>query len=82
MKKKFIIATIVMIGMILLVITNVSALTLKLEPSSLVLNGEPNTEICTKLTIEYSVPNGLIEGRDLWTEDEEAFTEKNLKIRC
>ncbi|KKL49403.1 hypothetical protein LCGC14_2315860 [marine sediment metagenome] len=78
MKKKFIIATIVMIGMIFLVVTNVSALTLKLEPSKLNLNGEPNTEICTKLTIDYSVPYGLVEGRDLWAE--EGVTDKILSL--
>ena len=77
MRKK-IITTIVMIGMFLLVVANVSALTLKLEPSKLNLNGEPNTEICTKLTIDYSVPNGLVKGRDLWAE--EGITDKILSL--
>lgn len=67
-----------MIGMILLVITNVSALTLEITPGSLVLNGEPNTKICSKLTIDYSVPNGLVEGRDLWAE--EGVTDKDLSL--
>ncbi len=78
MGKKIVIAAIVMIGMFLLVVTNVSALTLRLEPSSLVLNGEPDTEICTKLTIEYSVPNGLVEGRDLWAEEGEIKKDLSL----
>ncbi len=78
MKKKFIIATIVMIGMILLVVTNVSALSLKLEPSKLNLTGEPNEKICQNLKIEYSVYNGLVEGRDLWAE--EGVTDKNLSL--
>ncbi len=63
MRKK-IITTIVMIGMFLLVVANVSALTLQITPGSLTLNGEPNKKICSKLTIEYSFPNGLVEGRD------------------
>jgi len=78
MKKKFIIATIVMIGMILLVVANVSALTLKLEPSKLNLTGEPNEKICQNLKIEYSVSNGLVEGRDLWAQ--EGVTDKNLSL--
>jgi len=77
MRKK-IITTIVMIGMFLLVVASVSALTLKLEPSKLNLNGEPNTEICTKLTIDYSVLNGLVKGRDLWAE--EGITDKILSL--
>ncbi len=69
-----------MIGMILLVITNVSAsdLTLKLEPSKLNLTGEPNTEICQNLKIEYSVYDGSVEGRDLWAE--KGVTDKNLSL--
>ncbi len=79
MRKK-IITTIVMIGMFLLVVANVSALdlTLKLEPSKLNLTGEPNTEICQNLKIEYSVYNGLVEGRDLWAQ--KGVTDKNLSL--
>jgi len=77
MKKKLI-TTIVMIGMFLLVIASVSALTLKITPSSLTFNGEPNKEICTKLTIENSIPNGIVEGRDLWAA--EGTTDKDLSL--
>lgn len=63
--KKFMIIIFVMIFLV----SNTNALTLKLNPSSLILNGEPNTQLCTKLTIEYSVPDGLVEGRDLWEQE-------------
>ncbi len=74
MKKLIIILIVVMIFLI----SNVSALTLKLSPSPLKLYGEPNTEICTKLTIEYSIPDGIVEGRDLWAE--EGVTDKDLSL--
>jgi len=67
-----------MIGMFLLVVTNVSALTLKLEPSKLNLTGNPNEKICTNLNIEYSVYDGLVEGRDLWAE--KGVIEKDLSL--
>jgi hypothetical protein len=66
MKRELIFTISVVI--IILLINNISALSLKLMPSTLYLNGEQNKEICEKLTIEYSIVNGLVEGRDLWAE--------------
>ncbi len=53
MKKSFIIPLII----IVLLVSNVSALTLKITPSSLTFNGEPDKELCSKLTIESTTPD-------------------------
>jgi len=79
MRKK-IITTIVMIGMFLLVVASVSAVTLKITPSSLVLNGEPNTKICSKLTIESSIPDGIVEVRDSFEGSIDISYNKSLTV--
>lgn len=68
MKRNFIITIAISFIITIFLINNISALTLKLTPSTLYLNGESGKKICEKLTIEYSVVNGLVEARDLWAE--------------
>ena len=53
MKKTFIVLSII----IVLLVTYVAALTFRITPSSLTFNGEPNTQLCSKLTVESSTPN-------------------------
>ena len=77
MKKELII---IMVGMFILILSNISAgnISLKLEPSRLNLTGFTGEKICQELTIEYNIEDGTIEGRDLWAP--EGVTEKVLSL--
>ena len=69
-----------MVGMFILILSNISAgnISLKLEPSRLNLTGFTGEKICQELTIEYNIEDGTIEGRDLWAP--EGVTEKVLSL--
>ena len=70
----------IIVGMFILALSSISAgdITLKLEPSKLNLTGFTDDKICQKLTIEYNIQEGTIEGRDLWAQ--EGVTEKILSL--
>lgn len=69
-----------LIFVLIFLVSNVSALTLKITPSSLTFNGEPNKIICNKLTVENSIPKGVVQVRDDFNESVELTYDNSLTV--